>query len=523
MKKHTTAAKAQTAAAVSPMAAIPEAPAAAGAGELVDMEAAISHLKTTRPTFYRWLRAGKLKGMKVGRQWRFYRTDLDRFLKGEGPQIELSADINPFLLTLADRLRELGAPEHAQPVPANCTAEQKVITAINAMLLVAYRMRATDIHFFQRNPAAVSDGMTGVFQCRVDGKLLPVAMLDGRLTPPILERFKLMAGCDLHEKARPQDGRMQLVIEGKRLDMRVSFVPTITGEAVTFRLLDAKAAALELNSISFSAADRERVDRALAAPNGLILFTGPTGSGKTTVQYACLNAVAKRETCKIMTVEDPVEYILENTVQIPVNVAAGLTFTAALRAILRSDPDVVMTTEIRDRETLQVLLQTALTGHLVMSSLHAEDATIAVQRLLDIGSEPFIVADTLRLIVSQRLVRKLCTACSEAITPCREELAKAAAVARQGGLDWSSLEHKFRKAVGCPKCAMTGYRGRTIIAETLEMTPELDRAIRTGVEPANLRRLAVEQGMTTLAADGIRRYAAGETTLSEVLRVARIC
>lgn len=493
----------------------------AGAEELMDMEGAILHLKTTRPTFYRWLRSGKLKGMKVGRQWRFYRADLDRFLKGEGPQIELAADIRPLQRALLQRLHELGAPDDpAEAVPETGTASEKVVAVVSAMIRLAHHLKASDIHFHQRHAPPPAVGMNGVLQFRVDGVLQTFAGIDGRLAPPILDQLKTMAGCDLHERSRPQDGRIKLSIGGQTLDLRVCFVPAVTGEAVTIRLLDAKAAALDLDGIPFAPADRARLDRAMAAPCGLILFTGPTGSGKTTVEYACINTLAKTPR-KILTVEDPVEYILENTVQIPVNPAVGLTFAAGLRAILRCDPDVIMAGEIRDRETLQILLQCALTGHLAISSLHTEDAAAALQRLLDIGGEPFLVADAVRLIVSQRLVRRLCAACSRPETPAREELAKAAAVARQGGLDWGAMAHQFRHPVGCPQCGMTGYRGRTPIAEVLEMTPELDRAIRTGAGPDHLRRLAIEQGMTTLAADGIRRCAAGETTLNEVFRVIR--
>jgi len=353
MKTRSTNKKNQPAAAArSKTTASPAIPAAApaGVGELVDMEEAIRHLKTTRPTFYRWLRSGKLKGMKVGRQWRFYRADLDRFLKGEGPQIELTADIQPFLQTLTQRLRELGAPEQELAALETGTAEQKVIAVVTAMMLVAHHAKASDIHFHQRHAILPATGMTGVLQYRIDGVLQTLTAVDGRLAPPIIERIKIMACCDLHEKSKPQDGRIQLSVSGNSLDLRVCFVPAVTGEAIVIRLLDARAASLDLDRIPFAAPDRERVDRALAAPNGLVLFTGPTGSGKTTAEYAFINSLAKRP-CKIMTVEDPVEYILDNTVQIPVNPMAGLTFAAALRAVLRCDPDVIMAGEIRGLHT----------------------------------------------------------------------------------------------------------------------------------------------------------------------------
>lgn len=519
-------AKAKTAAAPAPKTAPAPAPKTApAADELVDMPEAIRHLKTTRPTFYRWLRAGKLKGMKVGRQWRFYRQDLDRFLKGQEPQIELTADITPLLDQLRNRLAALGYPGSA----AAAAADQRVILAASCIILLAFRSRASDIHIM---PLRLQDS-TGVsseahIELRIDGMLQRMATFDCRLLSPVVDQFKRMACVDLHEKSRAQDGRIQVRVAadepgqpGHLLDLRVCFLPSALGETVTLRLLDAASVQIDLDRINLAPEQRERLDRALKLPNGMLFFTGPTGSGKTTMLYACMKELAKRPQ-KILSVEDPVEYILERTVQVAVSERHGMTFPAVLRAMLRSDPDVIMVGEARDRDTVAIMSAAALTGHLVLSSLHTDDAVGALQRLVDIGLEPFLVGDSAKFVMSQRLVRRVCPHCSREHAPAKEELAKAASIARQGGLDWGALEKKFRAAVGCPKCAMTGFRGRTIIAETLEVTPELARALRQGATAEELKRLAIEQGLVTLAADGVRRYAAGQTTLQEVLWVAKV-
>lgn len=490
-------------------------PVPAGA-ELVDMEEAIACLKTTRATFYRWLRAGKLKGMKVGRRWRFYRHDLEHFLKGGEPQIELTADIGPLLALLDERLTACGHGDALPPLAAAAGPEAKLLAAVERLLAAAFWMRASDIHLRPRQTRGAAPGAR--LQFRIDGVLQDIAAIDIRLLAPLVERLKAMAACDRHERTRPQDGRLELTLNGRSLDLRLCFLPTVLGEAVTVRLLDAGGVIVDLDRIPFSTVDRQRVDRALQSGYGMILFTGPTSSGKTSTQYAAMS-VLTRKGMRVISVEDPVEYLLEDMVQVQVNAVVGMTFPAGLRAVLRSDPDAIMVTEIRDHETLQILLQAALMGHLVVGSLHAEDAVGALLRLCDIGAAPFSVADALRLVVSQRLVRRLCPDCSRPRTPAPDELAKAAALARQGGLDWDSLPRTFREPVGCSKCSMTGYRGRTMIAETLEVTPEMAKVIRLGAKAEDLRRLAIEQGMTSIAADGMRRYAAGQTALTEVLRV----
>ena len=486
--------------------------------ELVDMEEAIKLLKTTRPTFYRWLRSGRLKGMKLGRQWRFYREDIERFLKGQEPRVDLPASIGPLIETLRRKVEELGAKDLA---PADAGDVQH---AVSLVIVLASATNASDIHITSH---MLKDGTESiaVVRNRIDGTLHEVARFDLRLLAAIVEEWKRMAAVDVHEKILPQDGRILIKrseVSGtgpdKLLDLRVSFLPTGLGEAVTVRILDRVAVNLDLERIDYTPPDREKILRAVHSPWGLIVVTGPTGCGKTTVLYSCLNEIAGTER-KVMSVEDPVEFLLPWVSQVAVNERAGMTFDRAVRAMLRSDPDVILIGEIRNYETLCVAEQAALTGHLILTTLHANDAAGALKRMVEMGSDPFVVADSTKMVMSQRLVRKLCAHCSVEDRPESSRLDLAAESARKGGLDWHTLTPSWRKAVGCEKCARTGYKGRTVIAEVLEVTPEIGKALRDGVPPERLREIAVSQGMTAMAAHGVRRAAAGETTLDEIMRV----
>jgi general secretion pathway protein E len=395
------------------------------------------------------------------------------------------------------------------------------------MEAVAVASGASDLHVAAH--VGIDDGKelssaetTAVVRARLDGVLHEIARFDPRLLVPLVERWKATAGCDVREKGLPQDGRIITEVAAptgrRRVDLRVSFIPSALGESMTVRVLDAVGVNLDLDRIPFAPRDRERLLSALRAPAKAIIVTGPTGCGKTTVIYAGINKISS-PALKVMTVEDPVEYVLPWAVQIPVNVAAGRTFETALRGILRSDPDVIFVGEIRNLETLSLVLQASMTGHLVISTLHAADAVSALKRMVDIGVEPFMIAGAVSLVESQRLVRKLCPKCSVAAEPGRDDLDWAARAARSFGLDLNALPRGFRKAVGCPECARTGYKGRTIIAETLLLSPEIGAALERGASAEELLAVAVGQGMTTMAADGIRRAAEGETTLEEVLRV----
>jgi len=487
-------------------------PAAGGAGELLTMDQAIAALKTTRPTFYRWVRSGKVKGMKVGRQWRFTRQDIEMFLKGQEPQIELRADIGPLYETLRGRLAALGGEDPSGP------DDSPVARTVAALIGLGVRMRATDIHLEPYESHAVG-------RLRVDGLLHEVARFDLRLLPAIVEQIKRLAACDVREKALPQDGRIRLSLTdgGRRrdLDIRVCCVPATTGEAVTARILQRDEVFLSLERIDHAPADRRRLMRALNLPWGLIVISGPTGSGKTTVLYSCLMELVSPER-KIMSVEDPVEYLLPGVVQVGIRPAQGLTFPRAIRSVLRSDPNVIMVGEVRNREILELCMQSALTGHLVLTTLHTDDAAQALKRMVDIGPPPFLVADATKLVGAQRLVRALCPDCAAPSEPSAGALAEAERIARAGGLAWDGLPQAFRKPVGCPRCAQTGFRGRTLLAEMLEVTPRIASALRDDAPVDDLRAIAVAEGMTTLAADGVRRAAEGQTTLEEAFRVLHL-
>lgn len=482
---------------------------AANAAELIDMEQAIAVLRTTRPTFYRWLRGGKFTGMKVGRQWRFYRKDIEAFLKGAGPRIDLVADISPLETEVRRRLREMGVD-----FPKCADDEEPVALVVREMIELAVRSRASDLHLGTN--LCGSNPPEGVLRLRIDGCLHIVAQFDAKLTVPLVEQFKRLAACNVTETRLPQDGRVYLDIAGERVVLRMSFLPSLFGETVTVRSMERGAPSLKLDDLPYSAHDRSRIQTVLNAPYGLVLCSGPTGSGKTTSLYACLQTVSTPER-KIVTVEDPVEYAMPWTTQIPVH--DELPVIHALRAMLRADPDVLLVGEIRDREVLQLVFQSALSGHLVLSQMHTDGAVDALVRELELGVNPFLVADCPQLVIAQRLVRKLCQDCAVPCKPTSDEIEDAASLLPSGMENPLIGPTKCRQPVGCPKCAMTGYRGRTLVAETLRMSPEIGRALRLGASADQLRDLAIAQGMVPMAADGVARVARGETTLSELRRL----
>jgi excisionase family DNA binding protein len=489
------------------------AAASPSGADLLTIDQAIDLLKTSRPTFYRWLRSGKLKGTKAGRQWRFRRDDIERFLAGQGPRIELTADISPFVAQLEARLKSLG--QTIEPGGELSELER----AARLMIRLGLAMRAADIHLAPHMNEQ-GDHAVASLRYRVDGVLHPVAELDRSLLAPVVDQFKSMAGCDLNVRERPQDGRTMIRFQdgGELVDLRLNFLPCALGESFTARILDRSAVIPELARINYAPQDKAKILKHIESPWGLMIVTGPVGCGKTTTLYACLQHLACPE-MKIMTIEDPVEFVFPWMIQVQVNEAAGMTFRTAVQAMLRSDPDVILIGELRDHSVLWIAQASALTGHLVFSTLHADEAAKALIRMVDMGSDPFLVIDTTKLIVAQRLVRKLCPHCSAPATPEPNTLRRAEEHARLGGLNWSSLDKGFRQAVGCAQCGHLGHAGRDVIAEALEVTPEIGKALERGASVDELRTIAVGQGMTTMAADGIRKAAEGVTSLDEVIRV----
>ncbi len=372
-----------------------------------------------------------------------------------------------------------------------------IIRMINAILTQALREQASDVHI-----EAFED--RSLVRFRLDGSLKDVATPHRALHAALVSRIKIMAELDIAEKRVPQDGRISLRIGGRPVDVRVSTLPTSFGERVVMRLLDKEATRLDLTTLGMANDTLAEVDRLIHQPHGIVLVTGPTGSGKTTTLYAALSRLDARHG-NIMTVEDPVEYQLEGVGQTQVNPKIDMSFAKALRAILRQDPDVVMIGEIRDLETAQIAVQASLTGHLVLATLHTNDAPSAVTRLVDMGTEPFLLASSLLGVMAQRLVRRLCPAC-KAPHPVPLE-------GEPGVVHY--------RPVGCAACAKSGYRGRLGIYELMLVDETLQKMIHEGASEHALRAHAQARGMRSLREDALRWVRAGETSLEEVLRVTR--
>jgi len=369
---------------------------------------------------------------------------------------------------------------------ADLASEEPAIRYVNGLIAQAATQRASDIHIEASTDRVVQ-------RLRIDGLLRDIAPPPAGLHDNIVSRLKVMAGLNIAERRLPQDGRFRVVVEGREIDLRISIVPTLHGESVVMRLLDRARAPLDLAELGYNPALRERLESLLALPSGMLLVTGPTGSGKSTTLYGALQLLNSRER-KILSVEDPVEYQLPGINQIQVNPAIGLSFASLLRSLLRQDPDTMLVGEIRDLETARIAAQASLTGHLLLSTLHTNDAVGAITRLIDMGLEDYLVAAVLKGVIAQRLVRCLCTACRE-----------------RHGEGW--------RAAGCDSCGGTGYRDRTAIAELLIFDETFARLVIARAGADELAAAALAGGMIDLRADGLAKVQAGITSLDEVLRV----
>jgi general secretion pathway protein E len=382
-------------------------------------------------------------------------------------------------------------------------AEAPAIQAVQALVARALAARASDIHI-----EPMADRI--VVRIRVDGVLCEIEPPAAQLHGALVGRIKVLARLDVAERRLPQDGRARFAVAGREVDVRVSIVPTVHGESVALRLLDQARAPLALDRLGFSAATLDGLARALIRPNGIVLVTGPTGSGKTTTLYAALGQLEAPER-KIVSVEDPVEYQLAGITQIQVKPDIGLGFPAVLRAVLRHDPDVIMIGEIRDAETAQIAIQAALTGHLVLATLHTNSAAASIARLLDMGVPGYLLTATLAAVLGQRLVRRLCPACSVPIDLPADLLERLGVAAAEGGA--------VRRAVGCAACGETGFAGRSAVGELLAVTPALQQLIIEGKDAAALHAAAQAAGMRDLYAEGLALALDGGTSIEEVLRV----
>jgi type IV pilus assembly protein PilB len=429
------------------------------------------------------------------------------------------APVQPVLAAVADirqaldraygwDMPELDGIQPPEPTVATTAVDERdapVIRLVQDIIADAIRRRASDIHL---------EPLERRFRVRyrIDGVLHEVEAPAKRQQLTVISRLKIMANISIAEKRLPQDGRIQVIVDGRTLDLRVSSLPTAHGESIVMRILDKESLKLGLPELGFLPDDQAGFERQIASPDGIMLVTGPTGSGKTTTLYASLHHLNQPDR-KIITVEEPVEYQIGGINQVPVNPAIGMTFAAALRAMLRQAPNIVMVGEIRDRETAEIAINASLTGHMVFSTLHTNDAPSAVTRLIDIGAKPFLVAASLRSVMAQRLVRRICPSCKKSHAPSVRELhALGVDPGRLAGAD-------FAHGTGCAACRGTGYRGRMGIFEIFLVHDGIRAMIYDNVTAARLRHQARSDGMRTMREDGLRKVLAGLTTIEEVVSV----
>lgn len=410
------------------------------------------------------------------------------------------------LSDLSATLEESAATEvsHTEDIEDQ-DSDAPIVRFVNLLITQAIDDRASDIH--------VEPGESHLtVRYRIDGVLHEMQRADRTIQDGVISRLKIMASIDIAERRRPQDGRLSVTHASRKIDLRVATLPTVWGEKIVMRILDNTGVSLSLSDLQMGRDNLTRFRSAITRPHGMVLVTGPTGSGKSTTLYTALREVSN-PAVNVITVEDPVEYRIAGINQVQVNAKAGLTFQSALRSILRSDPDIVLVGEIRDSETAVISIEAALTGHLVLSTLHTNDAPGAIARLTEIGAEPYLVATALTAVVAQRLGRRLCASCRQ---PYRED---AAVLTRLGiPYDPSDVPVLFR-AAGCPACSGTGYRGRIGLHEVMAMTDELETLVVAQASGTQVRELALAQGMRTLRDDGWGKVLEGLTTIEEVLRV----
>jgi type IV pilus assembly protein PilB len=416
---------------------------------------------------------------------------------------EDAADGKQRLKELVQELQQQGGKIDLEDKAAMAAAAP-VVKLLNYILYQAIRDKASDIHL---------EPFEGDFKIRyrVDGSLFELEAPPPHLAEALIARVKVMSDLDIAETRLPQDGRIELTVGGRSVDLRVSTLPTMYGESTVMRILDRSNVSLSLDNLGLVPSVREHLRRFVDLPHGIVLVTGPTGSGKTTTLYAMLNEANKEDT-KVITVEDPVEYDLEGIIQVPVNEEIGVSYASVLRTILRQDPDVILVGEIRDRETAQTAIEASLTGHLVFSTLHTNDAASAVTRLVDIGIEPFLLTATVQGILAQRLVRRVCRDCKTFYEPADDVLRRLGLVAEQ------VVGKKFAYGKGCATCNFTGYRGRMAITEILDIDDRMRELILQGASTAALQVAAVENGLISLRENGLNAIFDGHTSAEEVLR-----
>lgn len=422
--------------------------------------------------------------------------------------LETSKEMMDELKEGEDRELELGAEPLEEKDIMEMANDAPIVKLVNHVIFQAAKEAASDIHIepFEKELR---------IRYRIDGNMYQRVIPPKRYQSAIVSRIKIMSNLNIAEKRIPQDGRIQLKVADKPFDIRVSILPSNFGERVVMRLLDKTKGIVDLEKLNMSERDFQLLSRTVYRPNGIVLVSGPTGSGKTTTLYSILNKLNEPDV-NIITVEDPVEYTLNGISQVQVHEKVGLTFASALRSILRQDPDVVLIGEIRDKETAQIATQASLTGHLVLSTIHTNSAPATITRLLDMGIEPFLIASTLVCVISQRLVRRLCSKCKAPYEPTKDMLSRI-------GLTPATAQGvTFYQPVGCDECLKTGYRGRLPVFEIMEVTDKIGRLIVQRVDASVIAQEALADGMTSLGADGVRNIKAGLTSIEEVLSVAYV-
>jgi type IV pilus assembly protein PilB len=418
--------------------------------------------------------------------------DVSEILKELGEDADIAREVSEAGALDDERLME------------NLANEAPIVKFVNLVLFQAIQDRASDIHF---EPFETEFRI----RYRVDGALYEMSPPPKHLALPVISRIKVMSGLNISERRLPQDGRITFSVGNRQIDLRVSTLPTQFGESVVLRVLDRGAVTLDIEALGFPKYVHDYVTEAIQRPNGIMIVTGPTGSGKTTTLYSCLRRINTIDS-KLLTAEDPVEYDIEGIMQVAINDAAGMTFSKALRSFLRQDPDIIMVGEMRDLETAQISIQASLTGHLVLSTLHTNDAPGAVTRLLDMGVEPFLISSTLMAVLAQRLVRTICTSCRTPFEPTEDQLALL-------NLSPHDLGDKaFHYGRGCSSCNDTGYKGRKGIFELLIISEAIRTLINERAPTVVVRQKAVELGMVTLREDGLRSIFEGDTTIEEIVK-----
>ncbi len=419
---------------------------------------------------------------------------INRFHRADGELDDLS-----MAFTAEDEQDDLsGVKELVEDAP--------IVKFVNLLISQAVQDRASDIHI------EPTDRDLRV-RFRIDGVLHEVMKSPKSIQAGVISRLKIMADMNIAERRVPQDGRLSVSVTGKKIDLRVASLPTVWGEKIVMRILDNSTAMLKLSDLGFTDGNYERWSQSFTKPYGMMLVTGPTGSGKSTTLYATLNIVSTPDK-NVITVEDPVEYRIAGINQVQTNVKAGLTFASALRSILRSDPDVVLIGEVRDHETAQIAIEAALTGHLVLSTLHTNDAPSAITRLIEMGIEPFLVGTAIDCVLAQRLARRLCPKCKEAYVPTAEALIQAK-------YPWTPDEPlpTLQRAIGCSACSKTGYKGRMALHEVMVVSETVERLAVEHASAETIARVARDEGMVTLRQDGLSKVGRGYTSLEEIFRV----